>query len=104
MSVVGRVRPLPLGTLMMMLVIRVEPDWTIVVRDVKGAGDGGAGLKPGMVDGRVDGAGDTIGGGCPDPGCEEMMGVTTGVWVIRVLKRLGGATLLSHCVLPLITE
>lgn len=35
---------------------------------------------------------------------EEMTGVITGVRVTSVLKRLGGATLFSHPVVPLTTE
>jgi hypothetical protein len=35
---------------------------------------------------------------------EEITGVISGVRVMRVLKRLGGAMLFSHCVDPLTTE
>lgn len=37
-------------------------------------------------------------------GIDEMIGVTSGVLVTRVLNRLGGAMLFIHSVVPLTTE
>lgn len=40
----------------------------------------------------------------PTAGNEEMIGVISGVFVKRVLKRVGGAMLFNHSVVPLTTE
>jgi hypothetical protein len=86
-------------------VTRVEPDVGDEVREV--ADPGIDGLNEGnadVINVPVDG---TVGryeedGAVADS--EETIGVISGVRVTRVLKRLGGAMLFSHSVVPLITE
>jgi hypothetical protein len=93
------------GTLVISDVIRVDPDISDVVKVVATPGVGGLG------EGNADVPNGTVGGTAGRPGedgavvdSEEMTGVISGVRVTKVLKRLGGAMLFSHSVVPLITE
>ena len=101
----GRVEALLPGMLVITDVIRVEPDIGDLVKVV--AIPGTDRLSEGVADiGNV-----PVGGTVGMPGeaddvadSEETIGVISGVRVTRVLKRLGGAMLFSHSVVPLITE
>jgi hypothetical protein len=101
----GRVEALLPGMLVITDVIRVEPDIGDVVKVV--AIPGTDRLSKGDADVVNVPVGDTVGmpgeaGDVADS--EETIGVISGVRVTRVLKRLGGAMLFSHSVVPLITE
>jgi hypothetical protein len=93
------------GVFVMTDVIRVEPDIGDVVKVVGIPGLGGLG------EGKADVVGVPVGSTVGSPGedgavidSEETTGVISGVRVTKVLKRLGGAMLFSHSVVPLITE
>lgn len=91
----------------MNVVMRVEPDSIVVVVVVKVVADpSGSEVKdaPEVVDATVGGAGDISGRGRTVAAIDEIAGVISGVLVINVLKRLGGAMLFNHCVVPLTTE
>jgi hypothetical protein len=86
-------------------VISVDPDISDVVKVVATPGVGGLG------EGNADVPNVTVGGTVGRPGedgavvdSEEMTGVISGVRVMKLLRRLGGAILFSHSVVPLITE
>jgi hypothetical protein len=86
-------------------VIRVEPDISDVVKVVGipglvGLGEGNAETVNVPVGGTVGSSGED--GAVTNS--EETTGVIPGVRVTKVLKRLGGAMLFSHSVVPLITE
>lgn len=96
----GDVDLLPLGTLAMIEVMRTELDNVVIVKvvgELAGGGTGRDGL--GALGTPVGGTADTLGGDR-----DEMVGVISGVLVTNVLKRLGGAILFSHSVVPLTTE
>jgi hypothetical protein len=83
----------------------VEPEVSDDVNSVSDPGVEGPGIDSALVvDVCVD---DTVAApeeDVPVIDNEETRGVISAVWVTRVLKRLGGAMLLSHSVVPLMTE
>jgi hypothetical protein len=101
----GRIEALLPGMLVITDVIRVEPDIGDVVKvvanpGIEGLGEGDTNVVKVPVDcrvGRPEEDGDVV-------DSEETIGVISGVRVMRLLKRLGGAMLFSHSVVPLITE
>lgn len=96
----GYVELLPISTLVMIVLISVESDNIAVVNVVVGLEGGGTGGDEAeAVDTPVGGT-----GGMPGGDKDEIIGVICGVLVTKVLKRLGGAMLFSHSVVPLTTE
>jgi hypothetical protein len=75
------------GRLVITVVISVVPERNVVVKTVARGCVGG-----------------TLGGIAALVGSDDMTGVSSGVLVGRVMNWLGGATLFSHCVVPLTTE
>ena len=86
-------------------VMKVELDIGTVLKVVAVPG------RDGLSEGNADVVNVPVGGRVGRPGddgdvadSEDKIGVISGVRVIRVLNRLGGAMLFSHSVVPLITE
>lgn len=101
----GETGTLAVGTPVMIVVTRVDPESIVLVKVAVtprvGRVDGGA-TK--VLDDPVDDMGFWPEGGDPAVGSDEMIGVTYGVLVGRVLNLLGGAMLSNHPVVPLTTE